>query len=192
MRVKSYRDVFEDYKTHPEPKSAGADGLHSGRSTHGLLGHLHVRPTMICYVGKESNRVDDVNAGLVTDVADVREMYTDPKGDPWLTSVVPILLRIPRRELSHASQMSERSVQAARNGRSRPRARKRALLTRAAAGYARAQLGAARRPTTSPRVPHSCGTSGAGSKRARRGSAVAKDPSPGERPRASSTSASSV
>ena len=77
----------------------------------------------------------------MSDISGVREMYTDPKSDPWLTSVVSILLRIPRRELSHDSQMSERSVQAARNGRCRPRARKRALLIRAAARYARAQLG---------------------------------------------------
>jgi hypothetical protein len=90
-----------------------------------------VRPTTICYVGKESNRLDDVKEGLVSDIANVREMYTDPKNDWWSTLVVPILRLIPRKDLASECGMSERSVQAARNGRSRPRVPKRALLTRA-------------------------------------------------------------
>jgi len=49
VRVKSIRDVYEDYKYHPESKSADTNGEPASRRTCGLLERLHVHalsPTM--------------------------------------------------------------------------------------------------------------------------------------------------
>jgi len=59
IRVKSYREVLADYRTHEESKSMGPDGLPCTRRTRGLLGRRLVategRPM---HVGKESNSIE--------------------------------------------------------------------------------------------------------------------------------------
>jgi hypothetical protein len=93
-RVKSYRDVFEEYVTHPEPKSAGPDGNTCDRSARGLLTRRHVFAASIYHVGKESNFVEEVEAGLLHDLEEVQEKYLDPREDPWTHYVVSVLTRI--------------------------------------------------------------------------------------------------
>lgn len=53
-RVKSYRDVLDEYAAHPEPKSADLAGKPCGRNTPGLLRRRAVQAGSIYYVGKES------------------------------------------------------------------------------------------------------------------------------------------
>jgi hypothetical protein len=104
-RVKSYRDVLEEYATHPEPKSAGADGQPCTRSTRGLLARGHVYGASIYYVGKESNFLEDVESGFLHDPEEVQQKYLDPREDGWARYVVPVLKLIPRAEL-HAERVS--------------------------------------------------------------------------------------
>ncbi len=40
-------------------------------------------PTCIVYIGKESNRLEDVQAGIVHGVDEVLTEYPDPRHDPW-------------------------------------------------------------------------------------------------------------
>jgi len=84
------------------------------------------------YIGKESNRHEDVDHGLVHDIADVRATYHDPREDPWATSVVPLLRRLPRRRIAKLAGLSARTIQAVRNGRGVPSADTRRALLRAA------------------------------------------------------------
>ncbi len=118
--MKSYRDVLDYYRTHPEPKSATTEGLPCDRKTVGLLRRRVVQPAWITYIGKESNQLEEVERGLVHSRDAVLEEYLDPANDPWENVVVPILKRIPAAELAQAADVSERTIKALRNRRRRP------------------------------------------------------------------------
>lgn len=75
VRVKSFRDVLETYATHPEPKSAAQDGTECGRATTGVLAPRGIHATSVVYVGKESNRMEDVDNGLIHSWDIVQHMY---------------------------------------------------------------------------------------------------------------------
>src|SRR5439155_10561229 len=81
VQVKSYRDVLDEYRVHPEPKSLGPDGRPCDRATVGLLSRRPVRAGTASYIGKESHRHEDVEQGLVHRVADVRTTYRDTRED---------------------------------------------------------------------------------------------------------------
>ena len=125
-----------EYRVHPEPKSLGPDGQPCHRATTGLLSRRPVRAGARLYIGKESNRLEDVLHGLVHDVRDVQATYTDVQQDPWQQVVVPFLRRLPRSGLARAARRSERTVQAIRNGRSVPSADTRRALLKAALDHA--------------------------------------------------------
>ena len=63
--VKTYGDVFEEHEWHPEPKYADAHGEPCSNQTIGLLHRRHVTVDHITYIGRESNQLEDVDAGLV-------------------------------------------------------------------------------------------------------------------------------
>lgn len=100
-RVKTIRDVITEYRHHPEPKSLGPDGQPCGRSTRGLLRRrpVAVRTGSIRYIGKESNRLEDVQSGLVHDRTEVLTEYPDPAQDPWVHRDLPELRNIGPAEL---------------------------------------------------------------------------------------------
>ena len=72
-----------------------------------------------------------------------RDERTGPgvrRRDPWWALVLPVLKRMPAKELAAATGLSERSVKAIRNGRAAPRAGHRGALVRAAATFARDRI----------------------------------------------------
>jgi hypothetical protein len=141
-RVKTYRDVLAEYRNHPEAKFLGPDGVACGRATRGLLQRRSVwtRADLITYIGKEANKVEDRQKGLVHDQTEVLTQYHDPRRDPWRTLVVPVLRDVPRAQLAQAAGIHPRAVAALRNGHTLPRPQHRAALTQAAADFARGQL----------------------------------------------------
>jgi len=128
VQVKSYLDVVMEYRTHPEPKSLGTDGHPCDRATSGLLARRPVRVGVKTYIGKESNRLEDVLHGLVHDVRDVQAKYTDVQQDPWRHVVVPFLRRLPRKDIARRARLTPRTVQASRNDRTPSHATRKALL----------------------------------------------------------------
>lgn len=141
-RVQTYRDVREDFLHHPEAKSAGPDGRPCGRQTVGLLGRRVVRsmPELTTHVGKESNRLEEMEAGIEHDPDEVWTEYTDPRRDSWRTLVLPVLRQIPAKQLAKQTGLAVSTVKAARNGHTNPQGRNRVLLTRTAATFARKRL----------------------------------------------------
>jgi hypothetical protein len=79
VRVKSYRDVLAEYEAHSEPKSATLDGAPCGPATRGLLRRRSVRARHVMHIGKEANRLENVEAGWVHSQVDVLEVY-EPTG----------------------------------------------------------------------------------------------------------------
>jgi len=146
VQVKTYRDVLDEYRRHPETKSLAPDGAVCSGTTVGLLRRRPVTAAYVTHVGKESNRLEEVNAGLVHDPEEVYTAYEDPSHGPWQTLVVPVLKHMPRAVLAEQIGLSERSIAAVRNGHALPRAVHQKALTRAAGDYAREGLRAAGMP----------------------------------------------
>lgn len=123
VRVKSYADVISDYTTHPEYKSLGPDGRPAARAARGLLTRRPVTVGSIHYICKESNRLEDVEAGTVHDLEEVLTEYEDPKQDPWVTEVLPTLRAMTAKQAADALGVSVRHAKRVRRYGTRPRVR---------------------------------------------------------------------
>jgi len=82
VRVKSYEDVLEEFLAHGEPKSATSDGAPAGASARGVLSRRHVTPSEIRLIGKESNALELVEAGMIGDWDAVLSRYGSDKVQP--------------------------------------------------------------------------------------------------------------
>ena len=82
VRVKSYEDTLEELLAHGESKSATADGEPAGASARSVLSRRHVTPSEIRLIGKESNALELVEAGMIGDWNAVLSRYGTDKGPP--------------------------------------------------------------------------------------------------------------
>jgi hypothetical protein len=125
--LSTYRDVVSQYRRHPESKSGDTDGNPSNEETIGLLTRLHVvalgSPR---YIGKESNELEDVEAGIVGDADSVYVTYTDRERE--LALLRTVLSTLPRRPLAGAAGIDERSLRRIISGQSTPTAKHRNRL----------------------------------------------------------------
>ena len=95
----------------------------------GLLQRRHVRIDSITAIGKESNSLEDVQAGLVHDERNVYTEYADRRRDYWSREVVPALRKLPLKVWERESGgKSRRILIDARLGRRRPHRRNQELL----------------------------------------------------------------
>jgi hypothetical protein len=129
-RVKTYGDVLLEYEYHPESKCADEDGNICGKQTIGLLQRRHVRIDQIKYIGKESNSLEEVDAGLVHFEQNVYTEFPDPRRDEWQMKIIP---ELKQRRLSDLveqcrGKLSRRALIEIRAGRSRPHRKNRELL----------------------------------------------------------------
>ncbi len=121
VRVQSYNDILVKYCTHPESKSADATRKACTRSTKGLLYRRSVVVNEVVYIGKEANRIEEVEHGTVHDWEEVRERYSDPKRGIWVTHVFPILRTLEEKVLAKRIGVTARTMRSYRSGTSRPR-----------------------------------------------------------------------
>jgi hypothetical protein len=119
-RVKTYGDVLREYEFHPESKCADADGNTCEKQTVGLLQRRHIRIDQIKFIGKESNQLEAVDAGLIHSEQSVYTEYIDPRRDEWQTKILPALKALPLSQLIRESGLSRRALLDVRAGRSRP------------------------------------------------------------------------
>ena len=127
-RVKTYGDVLQEYEFHAESKCADANGNPCSKPTVGLLGRRHIRIEQIKYIGKESNTLEEVAAGLHHSEQNVYTEYPDPRRDEWQTKILPILKDAPLLRLVKMSRMSPSALKEIRAGRARPHRRNCELL----------------------------------------------------------------
>lgn len=127
-RVKTYGDVLVDYEYHPESKCADARGNTCSKQTIGLLQRHHVRIEQIKYIGKESNSLEEVDAGLIHSEQSVYTEYPDLRRDEWQTKILPALREVPLARLVKVSGLSRSTLIEIRAGRSRPHRKNRELL----------------------------------------------------------------
>jgi hypothetical protein len=139
-RVKTYRDVLDEYRRHVEAKSLASDGTIGSGSTVGLLRRRPVTALYLTHLGKESKRMEEVEAGLVHDPDEVYTEYHDPEHDAWRTLIVPVLKQMSRRLLMEQTGLDRSSIPRIRKGHGVPHQAAREGLTRAATAFARAGL----------------------------------------------------
>jgi hypothetical protein len=129
--LSTFRDVVEAYRYHEEAKSSGPDGTPGGKRAGGLLGRLSiVAPGEPRYVGKESNRLEEVEAGIVGDEEDVQTTYHDRAHE--INVLRTVLQRLPKGQMAKVAGISTRRLQDIVHGRSTPRPRTLKALRQAA------------------------------------------------------------
>jgi hypothetical protein len=121
-RVKSYSDVLREYEFHPEAKSTDSSGAPCSKRTIRLLGRWHITIDSITYIGKESNRLEEVEEQSLLDPSDVYTEYPDPRRNEWATKILPRIKTMPLRELMERTGLPRSTLQAIRAGR-RPHSR---------------------------------------------------------------------
>lgn len=119
-RVKTFGDVLLEYEFHPESKCADADGNVCDKQTIGLLQRRHVRVEKITYIGKESNKIEDVASALIHSAKDVYTEYVDPRRDEWETKIRPALNKAEPERIAKITGLSVRMIIYARTGKRRP------------------------------------------------------------------------
>ncbi len=120
--------VLNEYQYHPGSKSADSQGSPSGRQTLGLLQRRHIRVGKIIYIGKESNRVEEIEAGTIHSAQAVYTEYPDPRRDEWETKILPALRRFPVRVLVRLTNRSPSMLRRTLEGKSLPHPRYRVQL----------------------------------------------------------------
>ncbi|MGD0894583.1 MAG: hypothetical protein ABSA08_00970 [Acidimicrobiales bacterium] len=121
-KVDTYGDVDEKYAAHPEAKALGPDGEPCGRGTVGLLQRRPVTAGEIKLIGKESNRLEERMAGLVTveELDDRLAVYDDDDG--WRRITLPKLQAMGSKKVADAIGISERRARDILKGRAMPHA----------------------------------------------------------------------
>jgi hypothetical protein len=127
-RVKTYGEVLRSYEFHLGAKSADAKGKTSGKQTFGLLRRRHVRVERIIHIGRESNLLEEMEAGLIHSPDSVYTEYPDPRREEWQTRILPVLNKIPIAALMTLSGRSRSMLARTLAGHSRPRLRNQELL----------------------------------------------------------------
>lgn len=114
--MKRYGDVLREYELHPKAKCSGSSGAPCWKQTVGLLSRRHIAIDGFVYIGKETNKLESVEAGGVPAETDVYTRYDDARRDDWKTKWLPILRSAPVPKL-RARGVSRATIYAARNGR---------------------------------------------------------------------------
>jgi hypothetical protein len=128
-RVKTYGDILREYEYHPESKCADAAGNACEKQTIGLLRRRHICIDRVQYIGKESNQLEAVDAGLIHSDKNIYTEYVDKNRDEWQTKILPVLKRMPLSRLISESGLCRRALLDIRAGRNRPHPKNQDRLT---------------------------------------------------------------
>jgi hypothetical protein len=102
--VKTYGEVVADYWRHPEAKSLGPDGAPCGASTVGVLRRRRVRIVQLVHLGKEGNKLEQREHGLVAGPADYQNVYEDVARDLWSLFVEKALPAFTTKEIAETTR----------------------------------------------------------------------------------------
>jgi hypothetical protein len=104
------RDVVREYGEHPESKSLGPEGRPCSAGTVGLLSRRHIVPSWIQHIGKEANRLEDVERGDVQDWDEVLERFEPWGKGEWEVEILPLLRTLDAAHVAASSGLSIRQV----------------------------------------------------------------------------------
>ncbi len=129
-RVKTFGEVIFEYAIHAEPKCADSNGNVCGKNTAGLLQRRHVQVDEIRFIGKESNLIEEVDAGLIQSDHDAYTEYVDARRDDWECRIRPALKKVTISVLCEETPFCRRTLINWRTGKSRPHPGNQVILTK--------------------------------------------------------------
>ena len=88
-RVKSYGDVLREYEYHPKQNARTPTVLHAESKPLGCSGRCHISIDGFTYIGKESNKLEEIEEQGGFDPGDVYTEYPNPERDDWVTKILP-------------------------------------------------------------------------------------------------------
>ncbi len=103
VEVSTYRQLLLRYQHHPEAKYGSGDGTGAG-----WLERLDVRPDRVTTVGKETNKLDDVQAGLYATTDEVLTQYGSH--DVELEQALAAFAHLSGREVQRLIGVDRRTV----------------------------------------------------------------------------------
>lgn len=116
VRVQSYRDVFERYRRKPEVTALASDGELFGKQARGVLQPRPVDATTVIPIGKESNQLDEVQAGAVAMLDEVQATY-DHEKRLWEHCLQPNLAQlVQERSKAHVANAVDVSTRTFKHG----------------------------------------------------------------------------
>lgn len=87
----------------------GADSAPCSRQTAGLLHRRRIAIGSVTHIGKEANRLEDVEAGLIHDREEITTEYGDSKRE-LRTVLLPALRAIGVREVARRTGLARSSI----------------------------------------------------------------------------------
>jgi len=119
-KVETFSDMAAKYGTHPEFKSCDAEGRPCTRATVGLLRRRRVTVGRIVLIGKESNRLEEREAGELTREDADQWLTTYEDHDEWYRSLLPELRKLETAVVVAATGLSQRRLRDVLAGRVLP------------------------------------------------------------------------
>ncbi len=120
LTVKTYRNVLAEYAMHPEAKSNGPDGRPCSPQTVGMLSRRPFTARTIVHIGKEANRLEEAQAGLLQRFEEILSAYDDVDPVALREWALPILRKLGVREVARRTGHSLGAAHAVLAGRSTP------------------------------------------------------------------------
>ncbi len=109
---RSYEDLIVAYPFHPEAKSLGPDGQPCHQRTVGLMGRRQAVATGLVVIGKEANELEQVETGLIDELAAVQTIYRRDRSEEFREK----LRAMPVKEAMKLTGLSRRQVFYLRSG----------------------------------------------------------------------------
>ena len=132
----TYAELIERHRFRTESKSLGPDGTPCKKLTKGVLTRRHTEVIDVIHIGKETNELELVQAGLKMGPDDVQLKYDR---DEW-HYLKQIIGEIPIDEILEGTGYSPRMVYALRAGTRRPSSKQMKLIRKLATAYASEHL----------------------------------------------------
>jgi hypothetical protein len=117
QKVKSYSDILKQYPLRREAKLVTSDGKQYLRNSVGLLHHPHIVISGIKYIGKETNMLDEIDAGLELPA----DGYLIIEPDLWESVILQQLKNIPNHENADKTGLSRGQILRLKQGKHHPR-----------------------------------------------------------------------
>ena len=127
-KIETFADMAAKYGTHPEFKSCDAKGQPCTRATVGLLQRRQATVGRIDLIGKESNRLEEREAGEMTWEDSDQWLTTYEDHDEWYRIYLPQLGEIGEERLAEHVGISTRRIRDALKRRGLPHRRHRELM----------------------------------------------------------------
>jgi hypothetical protein len=86
----------------------------------GLLQRRPVTARLQVYIGKESNNLEQRQAGLIHDIDETLATFNDARGEAWARLVLPVLRDFRAAQIAARAGLHRRTIERHVTGRSRP------------------------------------------------------------------------